>query len=64
MNKEETLIEKSPLPVEERMMKKQDIFNALFDKKSGFVFKYGNKRFEHEVLYNENRFVIFRFANN
>lgn len=64
VNKEETLFEKSPLPVEERMMKKQDIFNALFDKKSGFVFKYGNKRFEHEVLYNENRIVIFRIANN
>ena len=64
VNKEETLFEKTPLPVEERMEKKQDIFNALFDKTSGFVFKYGNKRFEHEVLYNENRIVIFRVANN
>ena len=41
VNKEETLFEKTPLPVEERMEKKQDIFNALFDKTSGFVFKYG-----------------------
>ena len=34
VNKEETLFEKSPLPVEERMEKKQDIFNAFFDKTS------------------------------
>lgn len=64
INKEETLFEKAPMPVEERMAKKQDIFNALFDKTSDFVFKYGNKQFGYEVLYNENRIVIFRIANN
>ena len=37
VNKEETLFEKTPLPVEERMEKKQDIFMVLTVKELGLI---------------------------
>lgn len=50
------------LPVEERMAKKQEIFESLFSQNLKYIGRSG----EHKIkmLYNRDHFIVFKLANN